>query len=100
MTFAAALPLMLRLRSRLQLSAMMLGCPLDGTAHEVAPQARDVADLDWSVCPLCLLRTGHLDAVESLDRLARVAPLSGWPDRYAPWAVLGVLHLRAAEGRL
>ncbi len=100
MTFAAALPLLLRLRKRLQMSAMLLQCPLDGTRHDVPAQAREVADLDWTVCPLCLLRSGHLDTVQDLDRLASVSPLSGWPDRYAPWAVLGVLHLRASEGRL
>lgn len=97
MTFAAALPVLLRLRKRQQMSALLLGCPGDGRPHAVSPEAAQVADLDWSACPLCLLRGPHLAMTEQLDRLAKVSPLSGWPDRYAAWAVTGVLHLRAAE---
>jgi hypothetical protein len=26
-------------------------------------------------------------------RLSRVAPLSGWPDRYAVWALSGILQI-------
>lgn len=94
MTVAAALPTLLRLRRRAQMAAMLLGCRGDGTPHEVPQSARDVADLDWSVCPLCLLRAPHLGLIAALDRMAKVTPLSGWPDRYVAWAVLGVLHLR------
>lgn len=72
-------------------AALLLGCR--GVPHDVPEQARDVPDLDWSECPICLAR--HvLTPLRDLVAMAEVSPLSGWPDRYAIWAISGILHLR------
>lgn len=92
MTFSSALPLLLKLAKREQTNAMLLGCA--GVKHDVPAAAREVGDLDWSTCPLCLLRSPFWTGVRTLDRLLLAAPVTGWPDRFAPWAVAGVLYLR------
>lgn len=63
--------------------------------HAVPDQAREIPDLDWSVCPLDLLGAPHFAVIIQMDRLAKVSPLSGWPDRYAAWSVGGLIALRA-----
>jgi hypothetical protein len=68
--------------------------------HTPAPGALAVLDLNWSVCPLDLLQSPFFTMVEALERLAKVSPLAGWPDRYAPWAVDGLLALRTFRGEL
>jgi len=55
---------------------------------------RDIPDLDWSHCPFDLVDSPFMVAVRGLDRLAKIAPLTGWPDRFAPWAVVGLMYLR------
>lgn len=89
-----AVPLLLKL-SRDGASAMLLGCR--GKPHAIPDQARDVPILDWSTCPLCLSRQ-ILAPLRDLSALAKISPLEGWPDRYALWAVRGILAIRAVEG--
>lgn len=97
MTFAAAYPLLLKLAAKPQMASLLLGC--EGKPHAVPAQAREVAELDWSACPLCLLRSPFVAMVEALEAAASVSPVAGWPDRFAAWAVCGVVHLRNARGR-
>ena len=85
-----AIPRLLKVQ-RQQSAAIMLGCR--GKDHEVPEQARDVPDLDWSTCPLCLARR-VLQPLHDLVALADVSPLAGWPDRYAIWVLRGMLVLR------
>lgn len=72
-------------------AAVVLGCR--GEPHDVPDQARDVPDLDWSICPLCLANR-VLTPLRELALMAEVSPLTGWPDRYAIWAISGILRLR------
>jgi hypothetical protein len=97
-TFLSALPTLLRLRREPGKVVGLLGCATSPRLHPVPEQAREVHALDWSVCPLDLLACDHLQGVERLDQLAKVAPLAGWPDRYAAWAVSGLMTLREARG--
>ena len=71
-----------------------LGCPGAVRFHAPLDGVRDVPDLDWSHCPIDLLGSPHFEAVHMLDQLARISPLSGWPDRYQPWAICGLIALR------
>lgn len=96
-TFVTALPTLLRLAKAPGKVRGILGCQGQGHLHPVPMSARDVSDLDWSVCPLDLLGDPHFGAVFALDRLAKVAPLQGWPDRYAAWAVAGLMAVRDAR---
>jgi len=96
-TFTSALPTLLKLARNPQKFAGVLGCKLLPPMHAVPPQAREIPDLDWSHCPLDLLGAPHFAAIIQLDRLATVAPLSGWPDRYTAWVVGGLIALRAAR---
>jgi len=72
----------------------LCGCHGQPALHALPPQAREIADLDWSHCPFDLLASPFWAGVVRLDELAQVAPLSGWPERYAGWAVQGILELR------
>ena len=67
----------------------MCGCPRDHGPHPVPEQAREIADLDWSVCPFWLLDLPHLDVVETMARLAK----QGIPPRQelAAWVVYGLV---------
>ena len=85
-----AIPILLKLTRKGSAAAMLLGCR--GVPHAVPDSARDVPDLDWSTCPICLART-VLQPLREVVRLSRVAPLSGWPDRYAVWALSGILQI-------
>lgn len=98
-TFTSALPTLLSLARKPDKHRMMLGCNLPGAGHlhAVPPQAQDLKDLAWNVCPLDLLGAPHLGAVFELDALAKVAPLAGWPDRYAPWVIRGLMAVRDAK---
>lgn len=76
----------------------ILGCRGQQHLHALTPQ--EVPDLQWNVCPLDLLDAPFLRQVETLDRLAKVAPLDGWPTKFSAWAVAGVLSLRADRGEV
>jgi hypothetical protein len=97
-TFTSALPTLLKLARAPGKARMLLGCQGRAALHLVPAQAREIADLDWSVCPLDLLGSPHYQAVVQMDRMAKVAPLAGWPDRYAAWAVAGLMALRESRG--
>jgi hypothetical protein len=99
-TVTSALPTLIRLSKNPGKVRGILGCGRHGGAlHAVPDPAREVADLDWSVCPLELLaHLPHLNAIRQLDKMAGVAPLAGWPDRYAAWAVVGLLAQRELAG--
>jgi len=97
-TFTSALPTLLRIAKAPGKVRGLLGCQGQSHLHPVPSQAREIADLDWNVCPLDLLGSPHFQAVLRLDRLAKVAPLSGWPEKFSPWAVAGLLALREHRG--
>lgn len=94
-TVVTALPTLLRLARTPGKYRPLLGC--HGTKHPVPDSAHDIDLLDWSYCPLCLLADPHFGAIFALDKLAKVAPLQGWPDRYAAWAVAGLMAVREAR---
>lgn len=97
-TFISALSTLLKL-ARSDKRAMLRGvCGCHGAPelHALPAQAREMAVLDWSHCPFDLLASPFWSAVVQLDALAEVSPLQGWPDRYAAWAVAGILELRKA----
>jgi len=94
MHFSAALPILLRIARKGAVLKHVLGCAGQPALHELPKTVKDTPDLDWSHCPLDLLDTPYLVAIQNLDRLAAVAPLAGWPTAYAAWAVSGVLTLR------
>ena len=96
MTATTALPTLQRLaRGDRAMMRLALGC--QGAKRLHAPTPGDVPDLQWSHCPLDLLDAPHYAAIRTLSRLAHISPLAGWPDRYASWAVDGVMTLRQAE---
>lgn len=96
-TFQAALPIILRVGKSAKMLRAAFGCRGKGPGHPM-PES-DVPDHQWSVCPLCTLMDGpQMRQVITLDRLAKVAPLAGWPDRYAAWLVAGLLTIRAERG--
>ena len=95
MTVATALPTLLKLQRKRATIAMVLGCRGKPRFHK--PAVEDVPDLDWSHCPLDLLNDPHIAAVLSLSRMADVSPLSGWPSRYAAWAVAGLMAVRSMD---
>jgi len=94
MTFSSALPILLRIARKGTVLKHVLGCAGQPALHDLPKTVRETPDLDWSHCPLDLLDTPYLVAVQHLSRLAEVSPLSGWPTAYAAWAVSGVLTLR------
>lgn len=97
-TFASSLPTLLRLGATPGKISGILGCRHLPPLHAPAESSHDIADLDWSHCPLDLLGSPFFAAVVQLDRLAKISPLAGWPDRYAAWAVLGLMALRQHRG--
>jgi len=94
MTFSSALPILLRLNRKAKMLRTILGCSGKPAMHPVPDSCSETPDLDWSHCPLDLLASPYLSAAHHLNRLADVAPLDGWPTKYAAWAVAGVLTLR------
>lgn len=72
----------------------MLGCRSGARLHAPASSVAEIPDLQWSHCPYDLLASPHIQAIRGLARLAAVSPLAGWPDRYAAWAVHGVMTLQ------
>ena len=97
-TLTSALPKLLALDRRQDVLRGLLGCAHHAHPHPVPEDLRETAELDWSTCPMGLLGGPHVQAIARLDRLAKVAPVDGWPGRFAPWAVFGVLALREARG--
>ncbi len=97
-TFVSALPTLLRLAKAPGKVRHILGCQGQGHLHPVPDGAREVADLDWNVCPLDLLAAPQFGAVFALDRLAKIAPLDNWPRGYSAWAVAGLMAVREARG--
>lgn len=85
-----AVPKLLRLQGRAGILRSVLNC--NGKTH--AMPDTDVPELAWSHCPLCLWESPQVQSLRNLARLSEVAPLSGWPDRFAVWAVHGVVLLR------
>lgn len=53
----------------------------------------------WPTCPGRLLRSSAWQYVLELQNAKQVAPLEGWPTRYAPWVVdaLGALERAAVD---
>lgn len=95
MTIASALPVLLTLSKPGKINPrVLLGCASLPRWHAVPETARGVPSLDWSVCPLDLFGHPLVSGVFLVDELAKVAPLSGWPDRFTAWAVGGLLALR------
>ena len=97
-TFTSALSTLLKLSRKAGQVRGLLGCKGQDHLHPVPAHAREIAELDWSHCPLDLLSSPFATAVGQLDRMSAVGPLSGWPDRYAAWAVAGLMALREARG--
>ena len=95
MTVATALPTLLRLSRKQATLRVVLGCHGQPRFHRPAPS--DVPDLDWSHCPLDLLDSPYIAAVNALWQTSEVAPLSGWPVRYAAWAVSGLLAIQGSR---
>ena len=77
---------------------MMLGCGALPHLHAPPESSRSIASLDWSHCPLDLLDCPQMSTVLQLDRLSRVSPLAGWPERYAAWVVAGIMAVREYRG--
>lgn len=99
MTIASALPVMLKLAAPGKVNPrVILGCASLPRFHEVPVSARGVPMFDWSVCPLDLFGHPLVASVFQIDELARVAPLTGWPDRFVAWAVGGLLAVRKHRG--
>jgi hypothetical protein len=94
MSFVSALPTLLRVSRKASMLRAALGCRGAERLHSPAPGALDVPDLDWSHCPIDLLGSPFMQAIHGLDRLARIAPLAGWPGDFAPWVVVGLMVLR------
>lgn len=88
----AAIPKLLKVQ-RQNGAAIMLGCR--GRPHAMPEQARDVPDLDWSTCPLCLAHA-VLQPLHDLAALAKISPLVGWPDRYSLWVLRGMTTMQGA----
>lgn len=95
MTVATALPILLKLARKQRTLRAVLCCRGQPRFHQ--PPDTDVPDLQWSHCPLDLLEDPHVQACLHLSRMADVAPLSGWPARYAAWAVAGLMAIKGAQ---
>ena len=94
-TFASALPTLLKLSRNIRRNRMVLCCRGQSRFHEVNERAREIPDLDWSVCPLDLLQSPFAATVQALDAMATArTPLTGWPDRFKPWVVIGMMALQ------
>lgn len=92
-TLLEAWPKLVRLSERAQTISGLLGCR--GKAH--AMPDLDVPELAWSTCPLCLLASPSVQSALHLARISKVAPLTGWPDRYSLWAI-AVVTQQAERG--
>ncbi len=97
MSVISALPILLKLATKADIHRPLLGCNRLPRFHPVDGMG-ETPSLDWSVCPLDVLTMPEFGHIFKLDKLATIAPLSGWPDRYAPWAVEGLLTLRQMRG--
>jgi len=85
---------------------------LGGALHRLSCATGDVSEcsgrreskggqylgVEYDRCPVRELRDDHqlLYALQ-LDRQSDVAPLAGWPDRFAAWVPSLVLEVRAAR---
>lgn len=96
MTISAALPILARLGRKEGMLRQVLGCRGQPHMHPVDPGVSvETPDLDWSHCPLDLLRGSHMMAIRELRNLATPStPLVGWPVAFKPWAVVGVMLTR------
>lgn len=92
-TLIDAWPKLVRLSERAQTISGLLGCR--GKPHAIPDL--DVPELAWSTCPLCLLQSAPVQSALHLARISKVAPLSGWPDRYSLWAI-AVVTQQAERG--
>lgn len=97
MTVIKALPVLLKIAAKNDLHRRLLGCDHAPRGHvpELGPEH---PLLDWSVCPLDLLTHPLFGALWRLDKVAQVSPLSNWPGGYSPWAVEGLMALKARRG--
>jgi len=99
--FTTSLPTLLRVTrgtpDELGMKRRLLGCKRGEHLHAPSSAVKAIPDLQWSHCPVDLLDSPHMRAVDMLSKLAAVSPLAGWPDRYAAWAVHGVMVLREAR---
>lgn len=96
-TFRGALPHLLKLRQDLGRVRTIWRCKCSAGPCLRRPTV-DLPILAWSVCPYGLLRSPHLVTCIQLERLARIAPVDGWPGDLPPWLVEGVMVLREANG--
>ncbi len=97
MTIGGALPILLRLQKKERMLRTVLRCRGAEHLHAIDPEVyAETPDLHWSHCPLDLLSHPMVRSLRVLDRVASVAPLDGWPTRYASWAVAGIIALREA----
>lgn len=95
MTVVTALPILLKLLPTAVMHRQVLGCTRHPFGHAVDPKlAKSTPMLDWSVCPLDLVAHPLIQSVFTLDRLAKIAPVSNWPTGLTAWAVEGLLLLR------
>jgi len=92
--FAPSLSTLLTLAKKRGTYRYILGCAGAPRFHAPPPQARETPILDWSVCPLDLLDSPFARLSWTLSEVAKVSPLAGWPDRFAPWAVVGLMAQR------
>ena len=97
MNVISALPILIKLARKADLHRNILGCAHKPRWHGVTGMDEHPS-LDWSVCPLDLLGHPMVSAIFHLDALAKVAPLSGWPNDFAAWAVSGLMTLRQLRG--
>lgn len=97
MSFSDALPILLRVRAKAKTLRGILGCRNGEHLHPVP--AQELPMLQWSCCPLDLVDSDpRIRALRALEAMGQVSPLSGWPHRYAAWAVQGLMTLRQREG--
>lgn len=99
-TLITALPTLLRITSdpsKRNMTRRLLGCRGAERYHAPAAGVSEIPDLQWSHCPFDLVESPLVLAALSLYELAQVSPLHGWPDRYAAWAVHGVMSIRRAR---
>ena len=94
----SALPTLIRLSRQEGRNRQVLCCRGQPHLHEVHERAREIPDLDWNVCPLDLLHSPCMRAVRMLSKLATArTPLTGWPERFHPWAVSGLMMLTEGD---
>jgi len=96
-TFVSSLPTLIRLSRKANSLRKVLGCRAAPALHQPGGSVADIPDLDWSHCPIDLIDSPQMVAVRNLSRLANISPLAGWPDKFAPWVVAGLMLLRESE---